>query len=260
MAEDINPTSDKRYTWDNKKTGTSNRKARLDRFYISPELTERGGSYEVFPHVEKFSDHCPAMLALFPLIKNRHPRGPRFNTELLKYATYQERLVAAWKEEEDPAGESWLAWIKKALIRVKKAAQEVASTLRSKRFRLEKDSLQKIRDTESYHQQHPGDKVALEIYSAAQLQLEHLTMDALEWHQHEMAALWFKYGDCCSKQFFTFHKPRQKRVNIHSRIGLQIITEQAAKQKAITDFYRALYITESHTVGQGKESGTRCRR
>lgn len=89
----------------------------------------------------------------------------------------------------------------------------------------------------------------MEVYSEAQLQLEQFTMDALERHQHEMAALWFKYGDCCNKQFFTFHKPREKRVNIQSlQLGTQVITEQSAKQKVITDFYRALYKEEACTA------------
>lgn len=89
----------------------------------------------------------------------------------------------------------------------------------------------------------------MEVYSEAQLELKQLTMDSLEKHQHEMAALWFRYGDRCSKQFFTFYKSPHKKVNIHSlRIGSQSVTDQTSKHEAITDFYRTLYTEDPDSV------------
>lgn len=113
---------------------------------------------------------------------------------------------------------------------------------------LEKITLHKIQDIESYLQQHPSDEVALEVFSDVQLELEQLTMDVLERHKDEMATLWFKYVDRCSKQFFTSHKPRQKKDNIHSlQVGTQLVTNQSTKYKVITDFYRALYVADRHS-------------
>lgn len=129
LAEETRSLSNKNYTWNNKKQGQHNQKARLDRVHLSQELAERGGSYNIFSYVEKFSDHYPVTVMLPPIIVNRHPRGSRFNAELLKNVAHKARLISAWRDAADPRpGESWLTWIEQALLRVRKEAQMISST------------------------------------------------------------------------------------------------------------------------------------
>lgn len=118
-------------------------------------------------------------------------------------------MIATWAREADPADDdSWMQWMERALKRVRREAQAIDNHLRSQRYKLERDWMRKLKDTESYLQKHPGDLVATAVNSEAQLKLENLTMDALDNHQHEMSAMWFRYGERCTRQFFTFHKTR----------------------------------------------------
>jgi endonuclease/exonuclease/phosphatase family metal-dependent hydrolase len=80
--DDFTRLSPKNFTWDNREAGANAIMTRIDRFYVSGQALDNGGSYGILPTIRHLSDHSPILLCLRQRGTSR-PQPPVFASALL---------------------------------------------------------------------------------------------------------------------------------------------------------------------------------
>jgi exonuclease III len=119
LLDRFHKQTEKEYTFNNGRSGSSSAISRIDKFLISQAIEERGGRIEAGVSMKKLSDHSPLCIKIWGNLDSAKSTSGYFDASLLNDESKKKEILQAWIGE-DPlptSDQGWAPWLEAATDR-----------------------------------------------------------------------------------------------------------------------------------------------